>query len=235
LWSEGILRARVSAVALTTGEFVPSHGWVERLRGADLRRWVGIGGAIDNDPTASARNWAIFFLRYSAFAPPLRAGETEEIAADNAVYDRIAIIEHLDLLRDGFWEPSFHRRFRAAGRKLMLDPELVVVHHGTISPQSFARQRYLHGRAYGIERTQRASLGRNLLLLASSPLVTPLLLGRIVSRIARRPRYRSKLLVAFPSLVRFTLAWVAGEAGGYLSTLRSRRRGVAVISSKGHA
>jgi hypothetical protein len=233
LWSEGIVRARGERVALTTAQFVPDANWLARLHGADLDRWVGVGGVIDNDPHASSINWAIFFLRYSAFAPPLRAGEVDEIAADNAVYDRAAILEHPDLLREGFWEPSFHRRFRAAGRKLALDPDMVVVHHGTVSARSFADQRYRHGRAYGIERGERAGVARKLLFLLSSPLITPLLLARIVSRIARR-RYRSKLVTAFPWLLRFTLAWATGEAGGYASTLFSRR-GPAAPSSKRHA
>ena len=235
LWSEGISRARGTAVALTTSQFVPREDWFARLRMADLQQSVGIGGAIESDPSASARNWAIFFLRYSAFAPPLRAGEIDEIAADNAVYDRAAIMEHPDLLHQGFWEPSFHRRFRAAGRLLMLDPDLVVIHHGTVSSGSFARQRYLHGRAYGIERAERGRAARNLMLLISSPLVTPLLLARIVSRIARRPAYRAKLLPAFPWLVRFTFAWAAGEAGGYFATLRRRYRESEAGPQKGHA
>ena len=222
LWSEGILHARGGRVALTTAQFVPDSNWLTRLHSADLDRWAGVGGAIDNDPASSAKDWAIFFLRYSAFAPPLPAGETDEIAADNAVYDRAAILEHSDLLREGFWEPSFHRRFRAAGRKLALDPEMVVIHHGTVSAPSFARQRFLHGRAYGIERAERGNLARNLVLLLSSPLVPPILLARIASRIARRPRYRAKLMTAFPWLVRFTFAWAMGEAGGYASTLFSR-------------
>ena len=234
LWSEGIRRSRGDRVALTTAEFVPDPRWRKRVEAADLDHWVGVGGAIDNDPEGSALNWAIYFLRYSAFAPPLRPGETDEIAADNAVYDRAAIMEDLDLLEEGFWEPSFHRRFRTAGRNLMLDPALVVVHHGTVSARSFARQRYLHGRAYGIERAQRGSVMRNLLFLIASPMVTPLLLARIVSRIARRPAYRGKLLPAFPWLVRFTLAWAAGETGGYVSALGLRRKD-AVIPSKGHA
>ena len=236
LWSEGILRARGSRVALTTAQFIPVADWMEHLHSADLDRWVGVGGAIDNDRGASAKNWAIFFLRYSAFAPPLSAGETDEIAADNAVYDRAAILEHPDLLlRDGFWEPSFHRRFRAAGKKLALDPEMIVVHHGTVSAQSFARQRYLHGRVYGIERAQRARPGRNLLLLLSSPLVTPLLLARIIRRIATRRRYRGRLIPAFPWLLRFTFAWAMGEAGGYASTLFASRRAAAASPSKRHA
>lgn len=234
LWSEGIKRATGRAVALTTTQFVPDDQWLERLRAADLDRWAGIGGAIDNDPKASARNCAIFFLRYSAFAPPLLAGETDEIAADNAVYDREAILQHPDLLDEGFWEPSFHRRFRAAGKKLAIDPAMIVVHRGSVPAESFAHQRRLHGRAYGIERAERGSPARNLLLLLSSPLVPPLLLARIVSRIAEKPAYRGKLLVAFPWLVRFTLAWAGGEAGGYASTLGRRLRGDAASPSKRH-
>jgi hypothetical protein len=232
LWSEGILRARGRRVALTTGQFVPQPDWLDHLWAADLDRWVGVGGAIDNDPAASARNWAIFFLRYSAFTPPLAAGETLEIAADNAVYDRAAVLERRDLLEEGFWEPSFHRRFRAAGRKLSLDPAMVVVHHGAITSQSFDRQRYLHGRAYGSERGERAGIGRNLLLLLASPLVPLVLLARIVSRIAKRPRYRGKLLIAFPWLVRFTLAWAIGEAAGYAATLFARRSAAPTPSGK---
>lgn len=235
LWSEGIMRARGSRVVLTTAQFVPRSDWLNRLHDADLDDWVGVGGAIENDPASSARNWAIFFLRYSAFAPPLRAGETEEIAADNAIYDLAAVLDHPDLLQVGFWEPSFHRRFRAAGRKLMLDPQLVVIHHGTVPSHSFARQRYLHGRAYGAERADRGSLARNLLLLLSSPLVAPLLLARIVSRMAKQPRYRAKLVTAFPWLLRFTLAWAAGEAGGYASSLTGRRQGTLAAQSKRHA
>jgi hypothetical protein len=101
-----------------------------------------------------------------------------------------------------------------------------------VSARNFAFQRYLHGRAYGIERAERASFGRNLLLLASSPLVAPLLLARIASRIARRPRYRGRLLKSFPWLVRFTFAWAKGESFGYASTLFAPRRDVAAASSK---
>ena len=234
LWSEGIKRSKGRGVALTTAQFVPGAQWLERLSAADLDRWVGVGGAIDNDARSSARNWAIFFLRYSAFSPPLATGETDEIAADNAIYDCAVILEHPDLLAEGFWEPSFHRRFRAAGRKLAIDPDLIVVHHGTVSAESFAHQRYLHGRAYGVERAERGGLGRNLFLLLSSPLVPPLLLARIISRIAKKPRYRGKLVAAFPWLVRFTLAWASGEAGGYASTLGRRLRGSSSSPSQRH-
>lgn len=224
LWSRGIRMARGHGVALTTSQFIPDPEWLARLAEADLTRWVGVGGAIDNDPQASAANWAVFFLRYSAFMPPLAIGEAHEIAADNAIYRRTAIVAHSDLLAHGFWEPSFHRRFRAEGLKLCLNPSLVLVHRGTLTPQSFARQRRLHGRAYGIERAERSGLATNMVLLLTSPLVTPVLLARVVRRISRQPQYRTKLLRAFPWLLRFTFSWAAGETSGYAAVLARRMR-----------
>ncbi|NUR44716.1 MAG: hypothetical protein HOP91_00960, partial [Sphingomonas sp.] len=106
---------------------------------------------------------------------------------------------------------------------------------GTVPAESFAHQRYLHGHAYGIERAERAGGLRNLLLLLSSPLVPLVLLARIISRIAKRPAYRGKLLIALPWLVRFILAWAGGEAGGYASTVGRRLRGDAATPSKRHA
>ena len=235
LWSAGIARARGDRVALTTAQFVPASDWLQRLHSADLRSGLGSAGrsTMIPKPLPAIGRFSSCDIRPSPRRS--RPGETDEIAADNAVYDRAAIMEHRDLLEAGFWEPSFHRRFRAAGRKLMLDPELVVVHHGTVSARSFARQRYLHGCAYGVERAERATLAHNLLLLFSSPLITPLLLARVVSKIVKRPKYRAKIVPAFPSLVRFTLAWASGEASGYLATLRKKRRDGVSMQSKGHA
>ena len=59
LWSAGVAHARGAAVALTTAQFVPRLDWLERLHAADLEHWAGVGGAVDNDPNASPRNWAI--------------------------------------------------------------------------------------------------------------------------------------------------------------------------------
>lgn len=223
LWADGIRMAHARRVALTTSQCIPAPDWAQLMRAADIDRWAGVGGAIENDPGASAANWAIFFLRYSHFAPPLKAGESEEIAADNAVYDRDACLAQDDLMADGFWEPSFHRRFREAGRAVALDPALLVVHHGLVPSASFAEQRRAHGFAYGLERGQRAGKGRALVLLAMSPLVLPLILMRISRRVGDRPHYKAKLLPSLPWLIRFAFAWASGEALGYLAALTGRK------------
>lgn len=219
LWRDGILASRGRRVALTTAQCIPAANWVQRSRDADVERWAGVGGAIANDPDASPANWAIFFLRYSAFAPPVEGGLAREIAADNAVYDRAAVLACPDLLEEGFWEPSFHRRFHEAGRALLLDPALLVTHHGLVTPRQFAAQRRAHGHEYGLERGERASWLVALGLLLRSPALPLLIVARIIRRVMARPTYRRHLLPSLPWLLAFAVAWSVGEASGYAATL----------------
>lgn len=222
LWRDGILAARGRRVALTTVQCVPAADWARRMREADVDRWAGIGGAILNDPAASAASWAIYLLRYSAFAPPLPHGSTAEIAADNAVYDREAILACPDLLAEGFWEPNFHRRFRETGRGLLLDPTIIVTHRGRITSRDFLRQRCAHGHEYGIARGGRASRAAALGLLLRSPLLPLLIVARIIRRVRARPALGAPLLRSLPWLFAFAAAWSAGEARGYATALAGK-------------
>lgn len=222
LWRDGIRAARGRRIALTTAQFIPAADWLQRSRDADIERWAGIGGAIANDPAASPANWAIYFLRYSAFAPPLAGGRAQEIAADNAVYDRAAIMACPDLLEDGFWEPSFHRRFHAAGRAICLDPDLIVTHHGAVTMRAFASQRRAHGREYGLERGKRAPPLRAVGLLLRSPALPLLIVARVVGRVWARANYRRHLVKSLPWLLVFALAWSMGEASGYATAIARR-------------
>lgn len=217
LWRDGILAARAPRVALTTGSFIPGKRWVETLLTAPLDREAGVGGVIANDPAADAANWAVYFLRYNAFAPPRPGGMVAEVAADNALYDRAAILAEADLLARGFWEPGFHARFRAAGRSLRLDPAIEVVHHGLAPAADFVRARHAHGRHYGRDRA--GSRSKALAFLLASPLVPAVTLGRVVRRVGRHRRYRKPLLRALPWLTVFALAWSVGEAHGYWDRL----------------
>ena len=223
LWRDGILAARARRVALTTAQCVPAPDWASRMRDADVERWAGIGGAIDNDPVASAANWAIFFLRYSAFAPPIERGPVREIAADNAVYDRTAILACPDLLAEGFWEPNFHRRFHEAGRVLLLDPAILVTHYGLVAPRDFARQRMKHGHEYGLERGCRGSRMAALGLLLRSPVLPLLIVARIMRRVMARSSHRRHLLPSLLWLIAFAVAWSMGEARGYAAALAKTR------------
>lgn len=217
LWKDGILRATAERVALTTAHCIPSHHWLDRLLETDMTRSPAIGGAIVNDSNSNARSWAIYLLRYLSFSPPLAAGEAIEIAADNALYRRADILQHEDLLKDGFWEPSFHRRFRQANLQLLLNPELQVIHKNRYSTRQFFHQRLEHGKAFGMERCESLSNGKRRLLILLSPLLPLVFLSKICLRVIRKRQYLGKLLVSMPWLMIFLAAWGIGEARGYLA------------------
>lgn len=219
LWANGIRGANGDWVALTTAQCIPAANWVSRLLTLDRTGRVGVGGALVNDEAASALNWAIYFLRYSAFMPHGMAGRRDEVAADNALYNRTAILRYPDLLADGFWEPSFHARFRAGGDVLDFDPTLIVEHHGLITARAFSLQRFAHGCEYGRARSRGASAWRKFALFAASPLVPLVLWFRIRARIANDGNYSEKFGKAAPWLIVFILAWSLGEALGYIKNL----------------
>ena len=224
LWRNGILRAKADRVALMTTQCVPTSDWINALLKADLAAHVGVGGAIDLGAARGAAQRAIYLLRYSYFTPQRAAGIVADIAADNAVYRTAAIREHDDLLRNGFWEPSFHRRFARQGLSLYFNPSLLVTYCGREPPLTFVGVRFSHGREYGLSRASAAPLARRLSWVAASPLIAPLILARVIARALPRTRLRRILPSAVPWLMLFVLAWSLGEARGYLDSLLSSEK-----------
>lgn len=225
LWRDGILRARAPRVALTTGHCIPHQDWVASLLAADLRANVGVGGLFELDPRCSAVQKSIYLLRYLAFAPPQHSREVADIAADNAVYRRAEIMANSDLLKDGFWEPSFHRRFAADGLSLCIIPEMKVAYFGRELAADFARQRRAHGCEYGESRARGRPFPQRIIFLLMSPLIPVVILARVTRRACRKSTYLSALPVALPWLLWFVGSWSVGECAGYLNALFRPVRG----------
>ena len=219
LWRDGICAARGPSVALITAHCIPNADWIDHLSAADLSHYVGVGGVIVNDPAADAKSEAIFLLRYLPYSPPQLDRNVCDIAADNAIYRRNQILEHADLLADGFWEPSFHRRFAAQGLALRLDPMLRVVHQNRYTTGQFLVQRMRHGRQYGRARALGVAPSRRWLLLAASPALGMVFLAKILTRTARWPGHRLGLVKALPWLVIFVIGWTIGEVRGYADSI----------------
>lgn len=222
LWRDGIMAARGERVATITAHCVPTADWVDRLIAADIDN-TAVGGVIENDANADAKARAVFLLRYAAFAPPETKRYVPDLAADNAVYRRSDLLRHDDLLRLGFWEPSFHSRFRAEGIRLLLDPALRIIHRNCYTAREFVAQRFAHGKEFGLSRGRGRSLARRLLLIFLAPGIFPVLMYRRVTGSRQKPELRKQLKGAWVWLAIFTLAWAAGETCGYFTSLKDRR------------
>jgi hypothetical protein len=223
LWRDGIMAARGERICTTTAHCVPPPDWVDALLAADLGQTVALGGTIENDSNSDAIGRAIFLQRYATFSPPQPKHEVYDLAADNALYRRSNLLRHQDLLRRGFWEPSFHNRFRAEGLRMAIDPSLRVIHQNRYTAREYMRQRLAHGREFGLTRAMAYGRPGRLLLLLLAPAVFPLMLSRILWRALRKPVLRKQLSSAWFWLPAFVLAWVAGEADGYQASLRIRK------------
>jgi hypothetical protein len=220
LWRDGIRAATGTWVATTTAHCIPASDWVARLKGHADDPGAAIGGVLANDAAAASLAWAIYLLRYTAFAAPQPMGAVTEVAADNAMYRRSLLLEHQDLLADGFWEPAFHARLRAAGHDLRLDPALTVTHRNRYRAGEFFGQRLAHGRQFGLARAAAWSRARRAAMLLAAPLLPLAFLRKIVRAARRHPVCSRHVFPALGWLLVFLSAWGMGEAMGYWTALQ---------------
>jgi len=223
LWGLGMQRAGRDVVAITTAHFTPAPDWVPVIRRSHARlESPAIGGPIDPPRGGSLVDWATYFMRYSAYARGGREESRDDLAGDNASYKRDAVLAHADLLRDGFWEQEFHRRFLRAGRTLTFVPGMRVAQRTSFGFRRFLGQRFEHGRRFGRTRLRGRGTAASVLHVLASPLVPAILLGRISGRVLRGGRDHARFVAALPILVCFILAWAAGEATGYVDAAATR-------------
>jgi hypothetical protein len=216
LWSIGMGSSRGRIVAITTARFVPARDWLKNICESHRRlASAGIGGIIDPPCGHSAKDWAIYFLRYSAYLNYTREQIVPEIAGDNASYKRDSLVTHRDTIAEGFWEPDFHRVLRAEGKTLSFVPAIRVTQGAPFGVRCFCMQRFQHGRHFGRMRLRGSSAPIRIARVVTSPLIPVVLLAKIFRRVMASRRYFGRLLFSFPLLFVFVVAWTLGEIFGY--------------------
>jgi len=216
LWAIGIEAARGSWIGLTTAHCVPDPSWIEAALAITAgTKHAGIGGVIDAPDDGAPIDWALFFARYSAYMPPLPAGEVDEIPGDNALYRADALDRAWRDREPGFWEPLVHRVMRGEGETLVIAPELQLRVGRSDRAWPHLLARFRHGRHFG--STRPGSLLQRVVRFGASPLLPAILSLRIVRRVRqRRPDLSGRVAAASPWLFAVIVAWSLGEATGYL-------------------
>ena len=217
LWADGIRAAKAEKVALTTAHCVPGTDWLDRLLTYPLDGiQVAVGGAIENARNDASIGRAIYLLRYVRYTGARPSGLAEDLAADNALYRKADILAHEDLLKIGFWEPSFHQRFLAEGKSLEFDNKLIVIHHNCYTAKQFIRQRYSHGIEFGAARAKAMTGTKRLMMITLSPLIPVVFTKKIMAYARKDKRFNLGLKRDMGWLLVFILAWSAGETVGYI-------------------
>lgn len=214
LRAAGIFAASASTVAVIEDHCVVGAGWASALLRARRDGHAVVGGPIRNGVGARTRDWAAFLFEYSAFLEPVVRGPTESLPGMNVCYDAEAVLEITDLLRAGKWESWLHGRLRERGFELYCEPDAAIEHEMDFGIRDFMAQRYHYARAYAAMRTPDLR-GRRVLYCLASPLLVPLLYGRIARNVVRTRRNQARLVLATPLILVYTVVTAVGEAVGY--------------------
>lgn len=215
LWAAGLRHASGRVVAFTTAHCLAAPEWARALLAALENGATGAGGPLLPAPRTRPLDWAVFYLRYSAFMPStLGSGRIAgEIAGDNAAYWRDALERYRDRLEHGFWEVDVHAWIHADGGWLAAVPAALMEFGPSFSFATIARHRFAHGRHFGAGRTAggRSVWGQVL----AAPLVPLVLASRALSRLHGMAD-GARFAAALPWWLALASCWAVGEAWGAL-------------------
>jgi hypothetical protein len=141
---------------------------------------------------------------------------------DNALYRRDRLMEVESSWLDGFWEVDVHRALLARGETLAMSDRAVVAFLGGVGLGSMARQRFRHGRRYGLGRSGDLGIVARWARVAGAPVVPPLLCGRAFRALRGRGMAMGPWLPALAPLIWLATAWAIGEAVGTWPVARKR-------------
>jgi hypothetical protein len=206
--------ARAPAIAVIEDHILVPAGWGRDLLDALAEGHQVVGGSIENAATARLVDRAAFLCEYSH----LLGAETAvagTLAGNNVVYRRCLLEQYAATVAEGRWEDRLHTVLLRDGVPLVYRPGIRVRHKMHYRLHEYLSQRFLYSRAYaGAKAIGMPVLARALTSIATLAL-PPVLLTRIVRRMAAARRHASELAAALPLLVLFVCAWAAGEAVGY--------------------
>ena len=212
----GMARARGRMVAILEDHCNVGPGWLQAVARQQQAGALAVGGAVENGSVLRSVDWAAFFCEYARFMPPVPRGVVPGITGNNSVYDR-GLLERLGpAARAEVWESFLHQRIRALGVPFHSDPDLIVIHKKSFGYVEFLTQRYHYSRSFAGARLQGAPWWKRLGYACATPLLPPVLMGRIAGAVAGKRRHVGRFVGSSPVLATFLVSWAWGEAVGAL-------------------
>jgi glycosyltransferase involved in cell wall biosynthesis len=217
LRAAGLLAARGAIVAVTSDRCRAEDGWLRAVQSSHERPVGAVGGAIENAVTNRILDWAVFFCEYGRYMPPLSSEATSDLPGHNVAYTRTALDAIRDLFSPACWDPLWHKRLEERGLTLAREPSMLVSLHKRSSLSAFIAERYDYSRSFAGQRVAGRPWLIRFIRAATTPLLPPILLVRLVRQILPKRRHRRELAFSMPYLALFALVWAAGECVGYVA------------------
>lgn len=220
LRGKGIAVARGDVVAIIDPYSMVNEGWVlETLKAHDTHPHSVVGGSVDLHQACrqSLSAWTLYINEYGMFMPPVAYGETWILPGSNIAYKRSALFDDADRPRfEAFWKTFANWDLEAAGKPLLLVPNMAVRLRKPIPLLDYLRTRVDHGRCFAGMRVASSPLHVRLARAASCPLVPFVLLYRWGRTYVAKGHRVDVFVLTLPLQLLLFACWAVGEFVGYL-------------------
>jgi hypothetical protein len=225
----GIAVATCDVVALLEDTSWPGPDWCAAVRSAfsDVET-AAAGGPVRIAATLPSRCQALGWSEYGAFAPHpiLRQGQNgsnpdapivaSRVPGNNMAFRRAELIEALRGEVNGLFEGSVCTRIMASGRRVVLQPRMLVTYSACNQHNAALSTRLHHGRIYAGMRNRGQTKLSRLVHVAKAVLLPIVLTARTMVAMTGSGSLMTRLPVLF-WLALMQSAWALGEAIGALT------------------
>ena len=211
----GVRASTAPVVATIEDAAVPDPAWARRLLESHAASHGAIGGTVAKGVPDSAPGWAMYFLDYARYIPPVAAGPTSYLSACNVSYKRTALDRVASSWSREMHETDVHWALQRSGETLWIDPGMVVRFRRPLSLGAACAELRAHGRKFARGRGMHTSAVARTLRAATTPLLPLLVLGRTARVASRSPGVAVRWAWSLPAMVPMAMAWAWGEFEGY--------------------
>jgi hypothetical protein len=217
--SRGLLAARAPVIALLEDYGAPTPDWCANM--IELHRRLPhavIGGAVKH-AGRGIWNWALYFLDFGRYQPPLPEGPAAYVTDVNCSYKREPLFAVRDLWEEKYNEVTVHWELMRRGGTLWRSPRLVVLQdRGPLRFPRLASERFWWGRLFAAARVPELPALARMGYVVLSPLIPVVMMARMMKRtLLGGAANKGWFIAVLPATLLLTVIWCCGEAAGYVT------------------
>ncbi len=217
----GAARARGDLVAFIEDHVTVGPAWADALVQAHTSGHGIIGGPVANGLVRRAFDWALYFVEYGVYMPPMAAGPVRAVSGVNVAYDRALLLGCRAVWEHALSENEVNDALGADGHAACMVPGVWVAAHLPMSLSQAMAHQYQGGRHFAQYRARKLPLVMRFAWLLASPAVPLVLFVRIARHVlAQAPEHAAHLVRGIGYFVPILGAWSVGELVGYANALR---------------
>jgi hypothetical protein len=212
--ARGLKEAKGEIIALLEDYGIPNPDWCAQVIEAHRLPYAVIGGAIEHTGQGIL-NWAVYFLDFGRYQPPLKEGPAQNLTDINISYKR----ENLESIRD-IWQNEYNEvivnwALLNHQHVLWLRPQIIVnQNRDQLYLKELIAERFYWGLIFGRKRAQQSRIYLRLVYFLLCPLLPFVFITRLAIKVFTGKRNRQEFIQSLPFIFILAIPWSLGEMVG---------------------